>query len=144
MSRVTIAELKDRIQNMQKTINLQMQEIIEIQKQNENILNKNNSVSKPQFDGLLKDFELLQMKYKMISTENEKLKGKIKFYTPQPLERKCNERGAGRKSSLTDGQLELILELRHQQLSYNEIAQKVGLSKTYVHKLIREQNDQIK
>ena len=144
MSTVTIAELKDTIQSMHKTIDLQMQEIIELQKQKDNILNENNSVSKPQFDGLLKDFELLQIKNKMVSTENQKLKEKIKLLTPQLLEKKCNERGAGRKSNLTDDQLELILELRHQQLSYNEIAQKVGLSKTYVHKLICEQNDQIK
>ena len=47
-----------------------------------------------------------------------------------------NERGAGRKSKLTQEQLDKVNELHKQGLSYNKIGQEVGISKAYVYKLI--------
>lgn len=55
--------------------------------------------------------------------------------------KKRNERGAGRKSNLTQEQIYKINELHLQGLSYGAIAKEVRISKAYVYKLINKQNE---
>jgi YesN/AraC family two-component response regulator len=52
--------------------------------------------------------------------------------------KKHNERGAGRKSTLTQEQLMQVEHLHKQGLSYSKIGEEVGISKTYVYKLIKK------
>lgn len=56
--------------------------------------------------------------------------------------KKHNERGAGRKSNLTQEQINKVDELHLQGLSYGAIAKEVGISKAYVYKLINKQNNE--
>lgn len=57
--------------------------------------------------------------------------------------KKHNERGAGRKSTLSKEKINRVNELHLQGLSYGAIAKEVGISKAYVYKLINKQENKI-
>jgi YesN/AraC family two-component response regulator len=91
-------------------------------------------VSKCEYDKLLKKNERLQERSnKFIEII------KSRSQNNKETKRVHNERGAGRKSSLTEEQRQKINELHKQNLSYGKIAKEVGLSKAYVYKLIKKQ-----
>lgn len=89
-------------------------------------------VSKIEYEKLLKKNEELQERI-------NKLRETVKKCSQNNSEtKKHNERGAGRKSTLTDEKIQKIKELHSQGLSYGKIAKEVGLSKAYVYKLINK------
>jgi YesN/AraC family two-component response regulator len=53
-------------------------------------------------------------------------------------DKKHNERGAGRKSRLTEEDVQKILELYRIGVSYRKIAKQMGLSDVYIAKLIKK------
>ncbi|SHH23903.1 hypothetical protein [Clostridium grantii] len=65
----------------------------------------------------------------------------IALIKKETVVKKHNERGAGRKSSIEQIQIDKILELHKQELSYSKIGEQVGLSKSYVFKLIKKHNN---
>lgn len=153
MGRVTIKELQEKLQRNNDIIKWQQDKIQELQEQNEKILDNKGAVSKEENKALIKQFESLQENYKQLKKnyehEKERNNTLINKYTElenqlaklQEKEPKHNERGAGRKSSLTDEQIQNVKELHQQGLSYGAIAKKVNLSKPYVYKLINAQNE---
>lgn len=153
MARITIKELQEHIKKSDEIIKWQQDKIQELQVQNENILNNKDCVSKAEYEALLKQFENLQSNHKTFKELYEHWKDKSSKLINKctELEKKLaktdpkhNERGAGRKRTLTDEQLEKVQELHQQGKSYGAIAKEVGISKAYVYKLINKQQDQRK
>ena len=144
MARVTIKELQERLKKSDYIINGQFKKIQELQEQNESILNDKNCVSKEEHQALSNQFKSLQSDYKTLKElyEHEKYRNGILINKCMKLEKlkpKHNGRGAGRKRTITDAQLEKINDLHKQGLSYGAIAKEVGFSKSYVYKLINKQ-----
>lgn len=123
-----------------------------MQKQNESILENKDAVSKAEYEALSKQFDDLQINYKtlrgLFKCKKEKNGLLVNKYTKlekeleglqQEVKPKHNERGAGRKSTLTQEQLDKVQQLHEQRLSYGVIAKEIGLSKAYVYKLIKKQ-----
>lgn len=79
-----------------------------------------------------------------VSKEIEKNHLKIELDSVNKLiseqKQKHNERGAGRKKTITDDVIKLICELRKENKSMRAIAKEVNLSVASVHKIINEQN----
>lgn len=140
MAKLTIAELKDQIQCLRNTIELQAQEIIRLNKQNNDIMNRCEVVSRQEFETLLKEFEYLKFQYKLVTEENKRLKEKLEMKMNTTYEEPHNSRGAGRKSNINNDILNMISKLHQENKSLSEIASAVGLSKSYIHKLISGQN----
>ena len=147
MPRVTIKELQEQLNKSDNIIKWHQDKIHELQKQNENILNDKDSVSKVEHEALIKQFQNLQDNYKQLKDLYEKQKDKNSTLINKcialenklsELEPKYNERGAGRKSTLTNEHLQKVRELHQQGLSYGAVAKEVGLSKAYVYKLINK------
>lgn len=154
MARVTLKDLQEQLKKNDNIINWQQNKIQELQELNEKILNNKNSVSKEEHEALVKQFESLQDNFKEIKAlyEHEKERNSILINKCTKLEKelaelqkkektKHNERGAGRKRTLTNKQLENIQMLHKQGLSYGAIAKEVGFSKAYVYKLINVRNN---
>lgn len=198
MARITKKELEEKLEQANKLVESQQQQIEELQKENEKILNDKEVVSKVEFMGVIKELERIQVNYetlkKQYERENEKLNNKLAAYKKShqdfikkielnkesekvlnehisTLEEKCeytkkdteilrnhveflraenlkltnkkskkvhNERGAGRKSNLTTEQVQRIEKLHQKGKSYGAIAKEVGLSKSYIYKLINK------
>jgi len=145
VARITVKELQEQLKKSDDIIKWQQQKIQELQEQNEKILNDKDSVSKAEYKALSKQFQNLQDNYNEMKdfyeherTKNTALIGKCMGLEKElsEIKPKHNARGAGRKSTLTEEQVNKIKELHKQGLSYGAIAKEVGFSKAYVYKLI--------
>ncbi|MCY6485899.1 helix-turn-helix domain-containing protein [Clostridium aestuarii] len=153
MPRVTKKDLEKKIEDRDKLIDMLSKQINKLQQEKEDILNNKGAVSKAEFQGAIKEIERLKINYKTVSELYDKSKEKNstlinkctelakenKELKENRIEKKHNERGAGRKSKLTDEQLQKIKMLYQNGKSYGSIAKEVGLSKAYVYKLINKQ-----
>jgi DNA-binding NarL/FixJ family response regulator len=146
MGKVTIKELQERLQQQKELIDMQQEDIIRLNKELEEAKQGMNVISLVEFNGVVKQCENVELRYKVMERQKDKeierLKDRINQFESKQID-KCtihNERGAGRKSQLTPEQSEKVYSLHQQGLSYGKIATEVGISKAYVYKLISKQN----
>jgi YesN/AraC family two-component response regulator len=100
---------------------------------------KNIDLNTEQKKILDKRINSLERKCEELTEENEKMRIVNKSLINKKTEKIHNARGAGRKSNLTQEQLQKVYDLHNQGLSYSKIGQEVGISKAYVFKLIKKQ-----
>lgn len=112
---------------------------LELNTENEKILNDHIALLEKRCEDLKKDNNTLEVYMNKLEEENKELKAENRKLINNETVKKHNERGAGRKSNLTEEQLEKIKELHQEGLSYGAIAKEVGISKAYVYKLINKQ-----
>lgn len=154
MARITVKELQEQLKKRDDLIEWQEKKIQKLQKENERILSDKDVVSKAEFETLTNRLSMSEDShknalnlYKNTEEKNRTLINKCIELEKQLKElqlmeqKKHNERGAGRKSSLTQEQINKIKELHEQGLSYGAIAKEAGLSKAYVYKLINKREN---
>jgi predicted RNase H-like nuclease (RuvC/YqgF family) len=117
MGKVTIKELQERLQQQKELINMQQEDIIRLNKELEEAKQGMNVISLVEFNGVVKECENIELRYKVMERQKDKeierLKAKINEFESKQIN-KCtihNERGAGRKSLLTQEQLEKVYAL---------------------------------
>ncbi|MCY6354368.1 helix-turn-helix domain-containing protein [Clostridium sp. ZS2-4] len=111
---------------------------IELNTKNTNSLNTHIDLLEKKCEDLKKDNNTLEVYRNKLEKDNEKLKAENRklINNETVTVKKHNERGAGRRSNLTEEQMQGIKELHQEGMSYGKIAKEVGLSKAYVYKLI--------
>ena len=153
MARVTKKDLEQKIKELEDMANSLSRQVVELYKEKEDILSNKNMIDKDEFDGVVKQLEQIEYNYNSLKSQNEyliqknnrliekcsKLEEENRQLLTRITNKKHNERGAGRKSRLTEETLQKINYLREQGFSYGEIAKEVELSKAYVYKLINKQ-----
>lgn len=149
MPRVTKKDLEKKIEDRDKLIDMLYEQIDKLQQENTNILNNKEVVPISEHEGALKEIERIKINLETVKELYTKEKAKNDKFLQENKELKANNtekhnaRGAGRKSTLTQEQLQKIHQLYKEGLSYGAIAKEVGVSKTYAYKLIKEHKDEI-
>lgn len=113
---------------------------IELNTENEKVLHANINSLEQRCEEFKKDNNALEVYMNKLEEENKRLKAENRKLINNKTIKGHNERGAGRKSNLTEEQKDKIKKLHQEGLSYGAIAKEVGLSKAYVYKLISKHN----
>lgn len=143
MPRITKKELQEQLEQANRVIELQQKSIQKLQEKIDNILDNKNAVEKEEFNVAIKNLERIQINYKTLENQFKREKQEKDILSSKVIalennNNRHNSRGAGRKSKLTVEQINKILLLRQEGLSYGAIAKEVKLSKAYVYKLINK------
>ncbi|WP_461207643.1 helix-turn-helix domain-containing protein [Clostridium sp. DL1XJH146] len=118
---------------------IQLDKKVKAYKEGHNAFIKNIELNTEQKKILDKRISFLEKKCEELTEENEKMRIVNKSLINKKTEKIHNARGAGRKSNLTQEQLQKVYELHKQGMSYSKIGEEVGISKAYVCKLIKKQ-----
>ena len=144
-----IARLENKVSELQNIINRQAEDIIEMQERaNEAYA---NSTDKKQLEDKLEHLEIAlksaekskEHAEKWLNTRNQQIKELKKQLTDVQklnIEKKHNERGAGRKELFTLEEKETMKMYRLQGKTIAAIAEMYGCSVGLVHKIINEKN----
>ncbi|WP_196008055.1 recombinase family protein [Clostridium tyrobutyricum] len=108
MPRITIKEMQEKLNNAQKTIEMQIDEISRLNKELDNTRNNVGVVSSAEFKSVITELETKENLYKLLeeqkNKEIEKLKTKVDLLNAELKKNKStvinsehNSRGAGRK-----------------------------------------------
>jgi hypothetical protein len=117
---MTKAELQRKLEQAQKIIDFQQQEINNLHKQYADI------VSRQEFNALLKQYEAIKQRYKILQSLYERNK-----------EKRHNERGAGRKPKLNPELITQIHKLKNRNgMTIQAIAEQLHISVGLVHKAL--------
>ncbi len=114
---------------------------IELNTENEKALHAQINLLEQRCEEFKKDNNALEVYMNKLEEENKRLKAENRKLINNKTIKGYNERGAGRKSNLTEEQKDKIKKLHQQGLSYGAIAKEVELSKAYVYKLISKHNE---
>lgn len=144
MARETVAMLKERIAQLENINQLQMNQIQQLNNERENILDKANVISMNEYNGLLSDMEMYQNSSKIYENlynkseiKNKKLNETIQELISEDnqVQKIKNERGAGRKTIISDELSNNVRKLRLDGETFQNISDKLKISVGLAHKI---------
>lgn len=137
MPKVTIKELQEKIKSKDETIALLIKDNNRLHKEIDNIKSDKEVVTKVEYDALASQIELIELRaaqYKKLYDKECKKEKVVKVK---------NARGAGRKP--IDPTIRYkVRELNEQGTSIRKIAKELNISVGSVHKIITEQNEEVR